>query len=297
MSQKLLLHFSTLLFASFFSGMSFAAETPPEKLKALIIDGQNNHNWAEVTPVLKETLEQSSRFLVDVATSPAQGQDMSGFKPAFERYDVLVMNYTGDSWPEATRKAFERYVDGGGGLSVVHAGNNAFPDWPEYNKLNGIGGWGGRNENSGPYLYWEDGRAVRDHSPGAGGGHGPQWAYLIEVRDTEHPITKGLPKQFRHCEDELYERLRGPAENVKILATAFADPAKNGSGRHEPQLLAIDYGKGKVFQIGTGHAGKQCKSVSFIVPFLRGTEWAATGRVTIPVPDDMPDAVAPKFRN
>jgi hypothetical protein len=39
------------------------------------------------------------------------------------------------------------------------------------------------------------------------------------------------------------------------------------------------------------------KSVSFIVTFLRGAEWAATGKVTIPVPDDFPGADKPTFRN
>ncbi|MGL6226027.1 MAG: ThuA domain-containing protein [Thermoguttaceae bacterium] len=277
-----------------FSQVVFGEEN---RLKALIIDGQNNHPWAEVTPVLKEELEQSGRFTVDVATSPAEGQDMSGFKPEFDKYDVLVMNYTGDSWSEETKAAFEKYVREGGGLVIVHAANNAFPDWKEYNQMIAVGGWGNRNEKSGPYLYWEEGKVVRNPEPGHGGGHGPQWKFLVEVRDTEHPITKGLPLQFRHCEDELYERLRGPAENVKILATAYADPKQKGSGRHEPMLMVIDYGKGRVFHHAMGHAGRQCKSVAFIAPFLRGTEWAATGEVTIPVPSDMPNEKRPKIRD
>ena len=277
------------------SCVAFAADSS-EKLKALIVDGQNNHNWQGVTPVLKDQLEKSGRFTVDVVTSPKQRGDMSGFKPEFDKYDVIVLNYNGDSWPEETKTAFVKYVSNGGGVSVIHAADNAFSDWKEFNEMIGVGGWGGRNEKSGPYLYWEDGKAVKNYEPGAGGGHGPQWEFLIEVRDPDHPIMEGLPEQFRHCKDELYERLRGPAKNVKILATAYADPAKNGSGRHEPQIMVIDYGKGKIFHLALGHDAEQCKSVSFIVPFIRGTEWAATGFVTIPVPDDMPGAEKPAFR-
>jgi len=287
------------------------AASAQEKIKALIVDGQNNHNWKGTSPVLRQILEESGRFTVDTATAPEKPGDnqkgdpeamatykkrMADFKPDFTKYDVVVMNYNGDAWPEETKKAFEQYVADGGGLVIFHAANNAFADWPEYNEMIAIGGWGGRNEKSGPYLYWEDGKIVRNTEPGGGGHHGPQWEFLLEVRETEHPIMKGLPKTFRHAQDELYDLLRGPAKNVTILATAFADKEKGGSGRHEPQLLVIDYGKGRVFHTCLGDNPNPCKSVSFIITLLRGTEWAATGKVTIPIPDDMPGADKPVMR-
>jgi type 1 glutamine amidotransferase len=269
-----------------------------EKISVLIIDGQNNHNWKATTPVLKRILEESDRFTVEVATTPAQGAagEMAAFKPDFAKYDVLVMNYTGDDWPAETKKTFEKYVADGGGLVIYHAANNAFANWPAYNEMIAIGGWGGRNEKSGPYLYWEDGKLVRASEPGPSGHHGPQWEFLIDVREPEHPIMKGLPLSFRHVKDELYDFLRGPAKNVTILATAYADKEQGGSGRHEPQLMVIDYGKGRVFHHCLGHDQNTCRGVSFIVTFLRGTEWAATGKVTIPVPDDMPGPDRPVSR-
>jgi hypothetical protein len=36
--------------------------------------------------------------------------------------------------------------------------------------------------------------------------------------------------------------------------------------------------------------------VSFQITFLRGAEWAATGKVTIPVPADMPGKDKPVIR-
>ncbi len=84
--------------------------------KALIVDGQNGHNWKEATPILKKLLEETGLFSVDVATSPPKGQDMSGFKPNFAGYDVVISNYQGDSWPEETQQALGQYVKGGGGL-------------------------------------------------------------------------------------------------------------------------------------------------------------------------------------
>jgi HEAT repeat protein/type 1 glutamine amidotransferase len=260
-------------------------------LTALIVDGQNNHNWKETTPPLKALLEETGIFKVDVATSPPKGRPMDSFKPQFAKYDVIVMNYTGDDWPLETRNALDDYMKEGGGLVIFHAADNAFPKWKEYNEMIGIGGWGGRNEKSGPMVRWKDGKMVLDHSPGRGGSHGPQHAFQLITRDRHHPIMAGLPEKWMHSKDELYSTLRGPAKNMHILATAYADPAKSGSGEHEPALFTIKYGKGRVFHTVLGHAAEQCKSVGFIVTYRRGAEWAATGRVTqVEVPADFPTA-------
>jgi type 1 glutamine amidotransferase len=265
-------------------------------LKALIVDGQNNHAWQQTTPLLKKQLEETGLFSVDVATSPPSGQDMSNFTPDFAAYDVVVINYTGDDWPEATRKALDDYVSGGGGLVIYHAANNAFPNWKAYNEMIALGGWGGRNEKDGPYVRWRDGEIVHIMTPGSGGSHGPQHPYQLVVREPEHPVTKGLPEVFMHSADELYSRLRGPAKNLTVLATAFSPTDKGGTGEHEPALMAISYGQGRIFHTVLGHGPGQLHSVAFIVTFQRGAEWAATGEVTQKVPDDFPGPDEPKVR-
>jgi len=267
--------------------------TGPAKpsLTALIIDGQNNHSWKTTTPPLKALLEETGIFKVDVATSPAGGKPMDSFKPEFAKYDVVVMNYTGDDWPIETQKALTDYMNKGGGLVIFHAADNAFPKWPEYNEMIGIGGWGGRNEKSGPMVRWKNNKMVLDNSPGRGGSHGPQHEFQLITRDRHHPIMAGLPEKWMHAKDELYSKLRGPAKNMKILATAYADPTKSGTGEHEPALFTIQYGKGRVFHTILGHAPEQLKSVGFIVTYQRGAQWAATGRVTqVEVPADFPTA-------
>lgn len=261
--------------------------------RALIITGQNNHDWQVSTPVLKQILENSGLFSADIAQTPATGKDMSVFKPEFSKYQLVVLDYNGDAWPEETNKAFEAYVSGGGGVVVYHAADNAFRNWKEFNKIIGLGGWGDRNETDGPYVRWRDGGFVRDTYPGRGGSHGQQHAFRITVRDTEHPITKGLPDAWMHSQDELYSELRGPAENMTILATAYADTAKGGTGEHEPMLMTINYGKGRVFHTVLGHAGNKSSNpamecVGFIVTTQRGAEWAATGVVTQSVPEVFP---------
>ena len=74
-----------------------------KKQNALIIDGQNNHNWKGTTPVLREYLEGSGLFSVDVATT---GDDPADFTPDFSEYDVIVLNYNGADWPKATQSSF-----------------------------------------------------------------------------------------------------------------------------------------------------------------------------------------------
>ena len=260
-------------------------------LKALIIDGQNNHDWKATTPILKSLLEQTGLFTVDVATSPAAGQPMDSFKPGFARYDVIVSNYNGDEWTKQTKDAFVDYMKNGGGLVIFHAADNAFPKWKEWNEMIALGGWGGRNEKSGPMVRYRDGKVVLDNSPGAGGTHGPQHEFQIVIRDRQHAITAGLPEKWMHASDELYSKLRGPAKNMTILATAYADPAKQGTGENEPMLFTVRYGKGRIFHTVLGHGPQQMRCVGFIVTYLRGTEWAASGRVTqVDVPDDFPTA-------
>jgi hypothetical protein len=287
----------------------------PAKLKALIVDGQNNHAvWPKGTIMMKQYLEDTGLFTVDIQrtrfTSKAgreqaflkfaglgETQDFPKaktdpeFAPDFAKYDVIVSNFGWGAadWPANTQKAFEKYMNNGGGLVSVHAADNSFPLWKAYNRMIGIGGWGDRNEKDGPYVYYNDaGKLVRDTSKGRGGAHGSRHQFPITVRKPNHPITKGLPKQWLTSEDECYGKLRGPAEQMTILATGEDQSKPNLKGRHEPTLMTIKFGKGRVFHNTLGHDNAALEGVSFITTFTRGTEWAATGKVTQSVPDDFP---------
>ena len=308
-----------------------------QSLKALIIDGQNNHGaWPKNTAMMKDYLEQTGLFTVDVQrtaftwqgphSKTSSGKEpvadlismypvgISGttrpteepvsdpdFKPAFSNYDVVISNFgwTAAEWPAETQRALESYMKAGGGLVIVHAANNSFENWKEYNRMIAVGGWGDRSEKDGPFIYYnEDNEFVRDSSPGLAGSHGPQMNFVVRTRESSHPIMKDLPEKWMHGTDELYDRLRGPAENVTVLATAYSDPVKNsppwndepGTGRHEPILLTIKYGKGRVFHTTLGHNDASLESVGFITTLQRGTEWAATGKVTQSIPRDFPTA-------
>ncbi len=294
--QKLKRWLIVLLGLGMISWMSFpllAGYPESPTLKALIVTGQNNHDWKASTPVLKQILEDTGLFEVHVITSPARGDDMSDFKPNFSSHQLVVLDYNGDDWSAATQKAFVQYVRSGGGVVVYHAADNAFPRWKEFNEIIGLGGWGNRNEQSGPYVYWKDGKVLHDESPGIGGYHGYQHDFLVINRDRTHPITQGLPEKWMHAKDELYSLLRGPGKNMNILATAYSAPLQNGTGRDEPVLFTIHYGNGRIFHTVLGHAGGEIpppalECVGFTVTFQRGAEWAATGKVTQKITGDFP---------
>ena len=272
--------------------------------KALVVTGQNNHNWKTSSPILKQLLEQTGMFTAEIIKTPEKGGDMNTFNPDFSKYDVVVLDYSGDSWSEKTKSAFIEYVDNGGGVVVYHAADNSFPEWKQYNQMIGLG-WG-RTEKDGPYVYYSrannkrDEEKIIDISPGKGGSHGKRHEFEVKTRLEEHPIMKGLPVKWFHGKDELYSTLRGPAKNMDILATAYADTSQGGTGRNEPILMTTSYGKGRVFHTVLGHAdqggGPAMECVGFIVTFQRGTEWAASGKVTQKVPYDFPNAVCVSLR-
>jgi type 1 glutamine amidotransferase len=276
----------------------FFAEAAPA-IRVMILDGESGgtyHKWQQVTPVLKLELEETGLFQVDVVTAPKWGEDFSAFKPDFGKYQVVVSNYDSPDWPAELKPAFERYMNDGGGFVSVHAADNAFPNWPEYNKMIGIGGWRDRDETSGPYWFFKDGRLVSDAKPGRAGNHGNRVPFQIAIRDTGHPITRGLPPFWMHQGDELYNSLRGPGEHMTVLATAFSDPVNHGTGRNEPILMALSYGKGRVFHTTMGHDINALSCVGFITTFQRGAEWAATGKVTQKVPANFPAANSVSYR-
>jgi uncharacterized protein len=269
-------------------------------IRVMLLDGESAgayHKWKLITPVLQKQLEETGLFQVDTVTAPPEGGNLSTFRPDFGKYAVVVWNYDApdERWSDEIKASFEKYVRDGGGLVIVHAADNAFPNWAAFNEMIGVGGWRGRTEKNGPYWYYKDGKLMPDSSSGQAGSHGRRTPYQVTVRE-DHPITNGLPRVWMHQGDELYARLRGPGKNVTVLATAYSDPANSGSGHDEPVLMTIAYGRGRVFHTTMGHDINALSSVDFVVMFQRGTEWAATGKVTQKVPANFPTANSVSYR-
>lgn len=261
-----------------------------KNIKVLLISGQNNHDWKRTHPFMKKALDAAKIFETDIVLTTTP-EEVKNFSAPFDKYDVVLFDYnTTDNWPKATQEAFEKYVRKGGGVVIVHASNNSFPQWPAFNEMIGLGGWGDRNEKWGPYAYWENGKLKLDYSPGIGGSHGARCDIKVINRNPQHPIMKGLPQVWLREHDELYDQLRGPAQNMTILGTAYSVNSK----REEPVIFTLTYGKGRIFHWVCGHLWegdsdmRSLESIDFITLLQRGTEWAATGKVKQKVPDNFP---------
>jgi type 1 glutamine amidotransferase len=253
------------------AGVAFA-QTPP-KIQALIITGQNGHDWRQVEAPLRKMLEDTGRFEVRV-TEEFRGAGPETLAP----YDLVILNYYEKNrpelkWGERAEQALLDYVRSGKGLVVYHFSVAAFNGWSEYEKLC-AGNWRPNN-----------------------GHHSARHDFTVEVKDAEHPITRGLKKKFPQPSDELYANLKWQPEGTyHVLATAWDDHAlyqgkakqpTPGAGLNQPMLWTVDYGKGRVFVTALGHDGPAVSTPAFIGTFTRGAEWAATGKVTIAPPGDI----------
>ncbi len=271
---------------------------PLSETSVLILSGQNNHDWERTVVHLERTLNEVDRFTVDVTLSPAEESDQEAWdewNPEFSTYDVILLDYNGELWPERVRTNFEEYVTGGGNVLVIHAANNPFPEWDAYESMVGIL-W--RDKDAGYGAYWDEEQGLVRIDPGKdqGAGHGKLHDWRITTRAPDHPIMSGLPEVWLHPYDELYHGQRGPAEGMNILATAWSDTDSGGTGRHELMAWWIQFGEGKVITLLPGHLWREqeddraFRCVGFRTLIQRSAEWLGTGDVTLPVPENFPTA-------
>jgi uncharacterized protein len=268
-----------------------------ETLRVLIVDGVNNHDWRSATAGMREILLRTGRFQVDVSTTPpreALPAEWPSWTPEFSRYHAVINNFNGGEtekgllWPANVRSSLEAYVEGGGGLTVFHAGNNAFLSWQAYNDMIGLG-WRKKTFGRGIRIGDHDEVIFIPQGQGLDPGHPPRMDFQIHVRNTHHPITKGMPKVWMHPSEQLTHGQHGPAEGLTILTYA-ASPVSHAN---EPLDWVRNYGKGRVYTTLLGHTWANEPSpdldcVGFQTLFARGVEWTASGRVSIPIPPNFP---------
>ena len=272
-------------------------------IRVLILSGQNNHDWRTTTPFLRRMLLSTGRFDVRVNEEPT-----GMTSETLAAYDVVVLDYNGPRWGRTAENALADFVRSGKGLAGVHGANWAFsglvvlgdhhvptgiiePPWPEYKKL--IGG------------VWS--------SQAPASGHAPRHKFQVRIVDRDHPITEGLPEYFE-ADDELYHNMH-MAAGVLTLATAYDDPKNkpqpvaetkpsagsqsgvrsgamiwpsldnNPTGKDEPMLWTVHYGRGRSFYTALGHDTEAMTMPGFSTTFVRGVEWAARGGVKSPEPE------------
>jgi type 1 glutamine amidotransferase len=279
-----------------------AADAP--KIRVLIVDGYNNHDWRQTTAMIQAILAQSDLFDVSVSTAPAKAGDpaWATWRPKFSDYDVVIQNCNDyqhpNVWPEPVQKDFENFVRNGGGVYIFHGAENAFLGWTEYEKMVALL-W--RKADYGTSIRMDaNGKMVRI-PPGIGSdtNHGARGDVLV-TRLGNDPIHAGMPRQWLSPYMEVYYYTRGPAKHVHVLADAH--DSKPGQGLLWPVEWTVSYGKGRIYVSTYGHiwpgdvqpVSMRCAAVQTLIP--RAIQWLAHRPVTIPVPADFPTATAVSVR-
>ena len=200
----------------------------------------------------------------------------------------MVVNYNGPRWPSETEIAIEEFVEEGGGLIAVHQAiygaffgqklrNNRWAtgtpgsEWAAFSKMIG--------------ATWAP----------ANIGHARRTVFSVEWKNPEHPINSSLPPSFL-ANDELYHRIT-LRPTVQVLAEAESPAHLGGTGKREPLVWVNQFGKGRVLFTPLGHDALAWHEPGMANLLARGTEWAATGQVSIePITRDRASSGDPGIR-
>jgi type 1 glutamine amidotransferase len=143
------------------------------------------------------------------------------------------------------RKAIFDHVDAGKGMVIGHAGLwYSWKDWPEYNLQLVSGGARGHNR------------------------YGP---FDVTVTNENHPVTKGVDKQFG-LKDELYYYIPDPAgPGLEVLATAKATT----SDKVFPSVVIVKHPKARIVGIALGHDAGAHDIAPYQTLLRNAVRWAA----------------------
>jgi len=230
-----------------------ACESHSKTIRVLILSGRNNHEWQQTTGFLENMFQQTGNFKTKITNQP----DTLKFAD-FEKFDVVLSNWNSWPendlrWPEQTEKALLQFIENGGGFVTFHSSTSAFYKWPEFQEIS--------------TAAW-----IMDTT-----SHGKPSETKVEITGAEHPVTHGM-KAF-----EIFDELWiNTAKNHKfeVLGTATNEELTQNGMEKQPAIMVAGYGKGRIFHTILGHDLKAMESEGFQLLLLRGTEWAATGKVS-----------------
>jgi type 1 glutamine amidotransferase/HEAT repeat protein len=240
-----------------------------EPLRVLILSGANNHDWKSTTPVLRQLIETCPRFkVIDVIEDPSQvtAELLNGC-------DVIASNWSaypemaGHQWGEKAERDFVDWVKAGHGFVVFHAASATSQDWPAFQQL--------------VKLTWGIDKT----------SHGAYHTLKVTVRDSDHPITRGM-RDFWITDELWHNMVNLTGQEVRAVCEAFSEPDFGGTGKFEPVVVPTALGEGRGLNIVLGHDARAMKNIGWQTLMLRGLEWAATGDVTIPIPEDWPQTAS-----
>jgi type 1 glutamine amidotransferase len=205
----------------------FRHESIPDGVRAIHRLGRTHH-------MMVDTTGSSSRFTTKV----------------LNRYDaVIFLSATGTPIAKRTeQRAFERYIQAGGGYLGVHAASDTRGKWAWYEGLVGA-------------------RFTR-HAPGTARA-------TVRVEDRTSAATKGLPAAWTRT-DEWYEFDRNPRAGVHVLATVDETTYSGGTmGADHPIAWCHRYDGGRSVYTAMGHTRESFSERRYLAHLLGAIEMAA----------------------
>jgi len=188
-------------------------------------------------------LGENHHFTIDAT------EDAAAFTPEnLAQYKCVVfISTTGDVLNDEQQRAFERYIQAGGGYAGIHAASDTEYDWPWYGRLVG--------------SYFAGHPAIQDAT--------------ILVADRTHPSTSHLPERWpRH--DEWYNYKSNPRDQVHVLATLDETSYEGGTmGGDHPIAWCHEFDGGRAWYTGGGHTKESFSEPDFLRHILGGIRWAA----------------------
>lgn len=260
-----------------------------EIIKVILISGKltSEHNYPKMNEYIRNILESTGRFTVKII------EEFNGStKKTLEGYDLILLNYDGkdkptstyERWePEAEKVLFD-FVEGGKGIVIHHSSVWLDDDMPDdYKKM-----WG---------YYFTSPQSRKN----------PADDVIVKIQKPEDPIMKGL-EDFMDVGDDFFTGVLETERHKEVLAAVYDDitmyPKIGWPSAHHPVLIPEgklenmrgvntmqpvawknSFGEGRVFACSIGHDIDTYRRINYLTMFVRGAEWAATGKVTLDKPD------------
>ena len=226
-------------------------QQPPDAAKRiLLITGEDypGHKWRETAPVVMGILSQDTRVTVDVlADLKSLGTcDLSPYAAVvlhFKNYDPAVPGHAG-------LENLDKFVQEGGGLTLLHFACGAFEEFKDEFALLAGRVWFGQTPPQGRHQ------------------HDPRGPFTVNIAAKTHPITRGLD-DFTTI-DELYSCLEGQ-QAITPIATAVSKV----DNKTYPIAFVLTRGKGRVFHCVLGHDVEAFSSPAVGQLIRRGSLWTA----------------------
>lgn len=191
-----------------------------------------------------QKLGKENNFIVDTTKNSAYF-----VQDSLKNYSaVIFLSTTMNVLNSDEQVAFERYIQSGGGYAGVHAAADTEYDWPWYNKLVG--------------AYFKSHPSNSNVRKGT-----------IDVIDTTHISTKGLPKRWERT-DEWYN-YKNIQDDIKVVAKLDEDTYEGGeNGENHPIAWYHEFDGGRAFYTGGGHTDESFSEPLFLTHLLGGIKYA-----------------------